>query len=250
MSLHPDVEGFPLSPQQRRIWGLQRRRGAPLAVQAVLAAGAERPEELRDGLEREVGRWEIFRTGFGIHPRFRLPVQTILTPAVGWRQRTVQAGELDQAAVRAAAEDRAAVPYYREDPAAGVATVAGSAAGPPPLLATLVTEEGGEARLILTLPALCADPRTLILLAAALNGRGADPESGPAALQYADLADWLNGMVSGEDGEAGRRYWRERGIGAGLGLRLPFGGPGDPAAGPLVCSVPVPLGRTDRKSVV
>ncbi len=61
-------------------------------------------------------------------------------------------------------------------------------------------------RLVLRLPALAADRPGLVLLGAALRREldGVPPVEAP---QYPDIAGWLSDLATGEQGEAGRRFW-------------------------------------------
>ena len=70
--------------------------------------------------------------------------------------------------------------------------------------------------LLISLPALCADATTLKILVqeisqsyvACINNEKLEDEP----LQYADLAEWQNELLEGEDTEAGRDYWRKQDI--------------------------------------
>ena len=60
-----EIEGFQLSPQQSRVWELQRNGdGAYLAHCAILAEGLLSTDSLKGALERVVKRHEILRTTF------------------------------------------------------------------------------------------------------------------------------------------------------------------------------------------
>ena len=60
------IEGFRLSPQQRRLWKLQQADGAgPFYTRCAVRIDGELDEErLRAALGRAVVRHEILRTGF------------------------------------------------------------------------------------------------------------------------------------------------------------------------------------------
>ena len=97
--------------------------------------------------------------------------------------------------------------------------------------------------LLLDLPALCADAVTLENLAAELLHTLTREESEPP-LQYADIAEWQNQILEGEETADGtalwRELWQERGIAARLAERLPFeDGPADAPFDPAVLAVPV-----------
>jgi amino acid adenylation domain-containing protein len=174
-------EGFPLSPQQRRLWALGAgTAGTPLAARVeVRIAGAARRDALLEAVRDVVARHEILRTAFPTAADMTEPLQVIAD--------TAPVVEL-------------------LDPAAA----AGSAA---PIRLVATSED--ELRLIVTLSSLCCDRRGLDNLVAAVRaayqvrlGGAADAEQSP--LQYADAAAWLNSALESEDTEAARRFWAGR----------------------------------------
>ena len=75
------VEGFRLSPQQRRLWKLQQDiAGGPAAFNSqlvLLVEGAVRPGELREAIERVCARHEALRMVFRRLPGVAMPVQVV-----------------------------------------------------------------------------------------------------------------------------------------------------------------------------
>jgi amino acid adenylation domain-containing protein len=201
----PIVEGFQLSPSQQHVWSLQQSCGGIYRAQcSLLIEGDLDAEALRAALGRIVARHEVLRTTFRHSPGIRVPVQVVNTElAPAWRSFDLCA-EGERACVERAraveAED-----WEREfDFERG-----------PLLLASLVRL--GERRhvLILTLSSLCADARTLELLALELSRDYASPGAEPsdAAFQYADFAAWQTELLEGDDAAAGRSYWEQRAAG-------------------------------------
>jgi amino acid adenylation domain-containing protein len=183
-------EGFPLSPQQRRLWAL----GAGAAGSAfdarveVRISGAVSRVALLAAVGDVVARHEILRTAFHTAADMTVPLQVIAgaPPAV----------EL-------------------LDPAAA----AGSTAT---VLIVAVSED--ELRLIVRLPSLCCDRRGLDNLVAEVRATyqarlGGAAETAPPPLQYADAAAWLNSALESDDAEAGRRFWAGR---RAASAHLPF----------------------------
>ena len=76
------VEGFALSPQQRRLWSLQDPSDSwPYTTRAtVRISGRLDRAALRSALERVVARHEILRTTFFATESMSVPVQVILAP--------------------------------------------------------------------------------------------------------------------------------------------------------------------------
>ncbi|HKX32479.1 MAG TPA: condensation domain-containing protein, partial [Blastocatellia bacterium] len=73
------VEGYQLSPQQRRIWMLQQVNGgrAYRAQCAILLNGPLDVATLKAAVSEVVNRHEILRTGFHLLPGMTVPLQVI-----------------------------------------------------------------------------------------------------------------------------------------------------------------------------
>ncbi len=205
--------GFPLSPQQRRVWALQSSSpGTPLGARcALLIEGELDIDRLRASLAAVAERYEILRTVFRCPAGMKLPLQAIGELSPAWT------GEVDLSGLDPAERERRIEELWRDTD-----SLFDLEQGPL-LHATLVGLEPGRRLLLLRLPALCADAASLGNLAGELVRVYAEEEE-PAdePLQYADLAAWQNELFEGEDGEAGRRFWRQwTGVPA-LALTLPW----------------------------
>jgi len=96
---------------------------------------------------------------------------------------------------------------------------------PETLHASLTVLSPLQHQLLLTVPALCADERSLqnltreigLAYEACLDGR--EPADEP--LHYLTASEWLNELLESEEAAAGKQYWRERNISAALELKLP-----------------------------
>jgi len=175
------LEGFRLSPQQRRLWRLQDD-GRVYPARAVLAIeGDLDPEGLRRALEAVVARHEILRTTYRRLPGMDLPVQRI-------GERPVFSLDVGTPATEP--------PFGPKDLENG-----------PVARFALVRTAPREHRLRISLPALAADEPALRGLAAeialALGGRG---EAGE--VQYADFAEWQNEILEEEGAAERREAWR------------------------------------------
>ena len=78
------VEGFRLSPQQKRLWLLQQTDGSlPYRARcAVTIHGALNAEILEQALRTVIARHEILRTSFQLLPGISIPVQVISDDSV------------------------------------------------------------------------------------------------------------------------------------------------------------------------
>src|SRR6266849_5179029 len=69
--------GYRLSPQQRRLWALQRRGTAYCAQAALLIEGKLESAVLHRALHSTVARHEILRTSFRLIRGMDVPVQVV-----------------------------------------------------------------------------------------------------------------------------------------------------------------------------
>ncbi len=199
------IQGFQLSPQQQQLWKLahQRRRFPYAALCAVLLEGSLDPQRLRAALLHLVERHEILRTTFRLLPGMPAPLQVLGDAAVGWEEQHDLSGLEPQA--QAAALDRLFAQSYQR-PAGGERE--------PALHASLIACARDRHVLLLRLPALCADRRTLSLLpahlAAAYAALASGQDEADEPIQYVMVSDWLNELLASPDAEPGRRYWRQK----------------------------------------
>ena len=208
------VEGYRLSPQQKRVWQLQREGLAARSHYSLTLAGPLRPEALRDALGRVVARHEILRTAFRNAPGVVLPLQVIEEVAApDWRVE-------DRSASASAADDTAVL--FDELSGAEATTAAGAQSAP---LSAMLVRLGAERHVLhLSLPAMCADARTFDNLTRELaEAYGAANDSaapGDEAVQYLQFSEWQNELFEDENASLGLAYWR--GQGAWSAPPLPF----------------------------
>src|ERR1044071_8780095 len=85
------VDGYRLSPQQRRVWSLQRDGPAFRAQCALLLKGKLDPQALTESVANIIGQNEILRTTFHFFAEWMVPVQVVNpvgNPA--WRRVSLQ----------------------------------------------------------------------------------------------------------------------------------------------------------------
>ena len=216
------VEGFRLSPTQRRLWSLHEGDGGePYAAWLALEIrGPLDVARLEEALGAVFRRHEILRTTFLCPESASVAVQVIREePSLAWEDADdAPSGILDTPPARRPMS-------FAEGPLVTVRR-------------TVLAEE--RQRLELFLPSLIADVETLARLAGEIaetyvnrseersgDGNGGGDGGEDEGLQYADIAEWLNGFVgqeTAEDGaegggaeggdganddtEEGRRHWR------------------------------------------
>ncbi len=205
------LQGYRLSPQQRRAWtawNVGGERGG--ARCALLLTGELSPAAVESALERLVERHELLRTEFHALPGMRFPVQNAVQATageggVGWTQERREGEEPE-----AVAEELLSGGLEGFEPAAG-----------PRLRARLVTTGPERQVLLLALPPLCADGRSLDRLAVELVELLADREVEAPPVRYVQFSEWQNSLLE-DDAEEGLEFWRRQAVEAATAVRFPF----------------------------
>jgi len=197
------VEGFRLSPQQKRIWLLQQASGAEAyrSVCVLYIEGNLDRAKLEAALLEVAARNEILRTVYPSLPGMNVPVQ-LIGDSYSIPIATVDISDLNAAQqeiqLTTLFEQARELPFdYAEGPL---------------LAATLIKLAPRNHALLLSLSALCADSATIETLKRQLltfyvskAGRMAGE---PA--QYADISEVFNQLMESADTEEGRAYWRQK----------------------------------------
>jgi len=201
------IQGFQLSPQQKRLFSLQGNSPAYHAHCAILIEGNLNIAVLKEGLQQVVDRHEILRTSFQRPRGIKIPIQVIedsVSVSLN-EQNNIREQDVDQLFQK--------VSQYALD-----------LEEPPLLKTTLVRLFPNQYVLLLSLPALCADTIALDHLVAEIarcytfcaEGETLDDEP----LQYADIAQWQNKLLEIEQAEAGEEYWQQQNFSRGKTLKL------------------------------
>ena len=187
------IAGFALSPPQRATW-LHLERGVDgLHCHAIAGVLAEAdPERIRQRLATCMAEQEILRTRFQCHSQLREPVhipEPFEPSMLKWR--TEDWRHLTDDIV---AENKHSIwqRALQSLPEIGID-------------ACVARLPNGCSYLALSVHALTADVRTLCRLFAVAEGTWAGSDD---AIQYADLAAWLDEVAIAEENEVGRRFWR------------------------------------------
>ncbi|HEX6865193.1 MAG TPA: condensation domain-containing protein, partial [Thermoanaerobaculia bacterium] len=227
------VQGFRLSPQQKRVWLLQRGGSAYRAQVALALPGALDRPGLERAFERVMARHQILQTVFRRRPGIRVPLQAVAGgDRPEWRELDLGGLPPDEQEARLAElfEEEGLRPFDFENG---------------PLVRALLVASGGEShRLVLTLPALVADSHSLANLAQEIRRACADP-AGSASLeepvQYLQFSEWQNDLLDEPEDPVGPDYWRRHGVSPAAPFEPPFvGSAGADAFLPRRVSVPLP----------
>lgn len=178
------IEGYRLSPQQKRLWLLgQSERSAACVVKIH---GELKPDLLRQAIRQVVERVEILRTTFKLLPGMTIPVQII--------------------------SDRSDFEFYNRDEGAPIVNAAERKIDyeRPPLCAILISESSTQHTLILSLPVVTIDVVSFQYLLSEIAAAYAGNLRTEETMQYADFAEWQNELLEGEAGSVARRFWKNQ----------------------------------------
>jgi amino acid adenylation domain-containing protein len=230
----PVLEGYRLSPQQRRLWQVQQGRGIFFSQIVIRIEGELRRELLARALEGLVARHEILRTVYPRKVGVPFPVQVILGVA------STVLEEVDLRALEAAQQRARIVDLLaRQRPREADLEAA------PVLFLTLVRLADERHDLLVSVPSLCADARTLRNLVQQLAtsyGRQASSEEGEDAselTQYLQFSEWQLELLDDERAAMGLAVWRLTSGAAPLPFeseRSPARWTREPAARPVTLS--------------
>jgi amino acid adenylation domain-containing protein len=223
------TSGYRMSPQQRQVWERQRTDGTgarEYCSQLILSLEGDADESsLRAALGVVFSRHESLRTGFVRQPGTRTPLQVIADQeTLQWRLEDLRA--VDEESRRRMVEEAS------EAERAGVSAM-GQAATQTAVPRAALLRTGERSRmLLLTLPSLCADERSLEVIAAEVRkayeqlAAGGEEFGLEEPLQYLQFSEWQNELQEDEEAEAGRAYWRAQELTALESPRLPSEAPG------------------------
>src|ERR1700753_3733367 len=195
MSATVPVEGFRLSPLQRRLW-LERGGGAVVRC-AVAVDGELEVRRLAAALRAVIARHEAVRTAFLRLPGMEIPLQAAVAPA-GPRLPVV-----DLRALGPAARD-----VRDMGDVGGVCDVDGEALRHGEVVRCTLWRSAAGSHLLLAVSALCADRQSLVQLIAELGAELSGEELDGEPTQYIDFAEWQNDLVDAPDSEEGREFWQ------------------------------------------
>jgi amino acid adenylation domain-containing protein/non-ribosomal peptide synthase protein (TIGR01720 family) len=220
------MKGYRISSQQKRLWLLQQESLAYCAQCVILIEGDLHARSLKTALEKVIARHEILRTTFYRPHGMTFPFQVIADEgAPSWRELDLRGLHPDQQEPRLEEllQEEWDRPFDFE--------------GGPLFRLSLLALSAYRHALLITLPSLCADTRTLENLTREIGHfYGACFHDQPPLeepLQYVDYAEWQRELSETQDADAanGREYWSRQNISSLPAVQLPFEGEPDSAAG-------------------
>jgi len=207
------IEGYRLSPQQRRLWLL--RQSDRCAQCAVRIDGELHVDVLEEAFRQVVSQHESLRTSFKLLGGMTIPVQVISDrPDVLFKRYDLQqlTAEQQHSRVKSIFDDTA-----RRNRAYDQL---------PLLHCDLIQLSPNKHDLIISLPVACADAPSLHCLVhqiadaypAVSQGEKPSPID---TMQYADFSEWQNELLEAQGGLAGQ-YWRQQSLTEFDAQKLPF----------------------------
>lgn len=200
------IEGFRLSPQQKRTWLLQQEdaTGSYCIQGAVLITGQLKVEALQEALQTIVDRYEIFRTTFQCLPGMTLPLQVIRD---GYHVDIHQHALIDLSPQAQEAKFEEFFEQLKQQSFTSEST--------PPFLIQLLKLEPQKHVLLIRLSPLLADGITLRQLVSEINAlyssaRLHERTDETDVMQYADIAEWQNELLEQEAYSLGQDYWQKQ----------------------------------------
>jgi len=209
------INGFRLSPQQKYLWLLQQDSPAYRIQSAISIEGSLQTDNLKKALEKVSDRHEIIRTSFQGKAGLKIPIQVISEhSSVSWNW--VNLSEVNPQEQEAKIEE-----IFQQEKSAFFKFDRN-----PVWHLSLITLSSERHILLVSLPALCADSRTLKNLvqeisqcyAACLHGEEITDE----VVQYIQFSEWQNELLEDEEAAEGKEYWTRQDLSALASLRLPF----------------------------
>lgn len=206
------IEGFELSPQQKRLWLLQQNSTTYRVQLAISMTGNLDVAILKSALDKLINKHEILRTRFHRIPNFKFPIQCICSsPHIYWQEidLTSLAWEQQQDRITEVFESEKYSCFNLQSE-----TV---------MRCHLLSCSPQQHTLILTVPALCADSKTLNNLVQEISNfysQTAHHDVNESPIQYAQFSAWQNEIIA--ETHIGREYWQEHEIDKFLSFKLPL----------------------------
>ena len=193
------INGFRLSPQQKYLWLLQQDSPAYRAQCAILIEGNLQANALKEALQKVSDRHEILRTSFQRRSGIKFPIQVI-------GDRSLISWQIVNLECLTPPEQAAKIPEIFQNEKRSVFNFEQN----PIWRLSLISLSANRYFLLVSLPSLCADSRTIKNLireisqcyAACLQGE----ELADEVVQYLQYSEWQNELIEDEEAAEGKKY--------------------------------------------
>ncbi len=210
------IEGFQISPQQKRLWLLQQEANhQPYRVEcAVLVEGNIEHSILEKAIHNVWAKYEILRTSFPTLAEMAVPLQVIGEEAsikfnyYDWHNLNT---EIQQINIEALFQDYNKLHFDLKEGFTSQIDV--------------IKKSENQYLLLIAISTICADRISLHHLlrdiSVAYDTYLQEHKLEDTPLQYADIAAWQNELLIGEEAEIAKEYWLNQKVSNSLIDKLP-----------------------------
>ncbi|MBD2245040.1 non-ribosomal peptide synthetase [Nostoc sp. FACHB-888] len=210
------IEGFQISPQQKRLWLLQLEANhQPYRVQcAVLVEGKIEHSILEKAIHNVWAKYEILRTSFPTLAGMAVPLQVIGQEAsikfnyYDWQNLDTETQQIN---IEALFQDYNQLYFDLKEGFISQIDV--------------IKKSENQYLLLVAISTICADRISLHHLlhdiSVTYDAYLQEHELEDIPLQYADIAAWQNELLIGEEAEIAKEYWLNREVSNSLINKLP-----------------------------
>ncbi|MBD1924294.1 amino acid adenylation domain-containing protein [Microcoleus sp. FACHB-831] len=219
------INGFRLSPQQKRVWSLQEDSLAYCVQAAILLEGNLKKDILKSALEQVVSRQEILRTHFLKPTGVKTPVQVINEKSsLFWQEIDLSDAVFGgrQSHRDSQAQFNQVESLFRE-----ARLISSNFEEGLVLHSSLINLSANKHILLVNLPALCGDSYTIKILVQEISQcynacvQGIELSS-EEIVQYLQFSEWQNELLEDADAELGKKYWKKYNLSTLPKVTLPF----------------------------
>ncbi|WP_414620773.1 amino acid adenylation domain-containing protein [Calothrix sp. CCY 0018] len=210
------ISGFQLAPQQKRLWHLHKKNGSAFCSQSsILIEGNLQPEILRIATEQVVNHHDILKTNFYRPPGVKTPVMVVEDRnSFNWEYLDLSAFSEKNISNKVQELFWQARQEYQNLSQESL------------LYLYLIKLSESQHILIISLPTLCADTRTIKNLVNQISQAYAQCSKGKAFskeyVQYVQFSEWQNQLLDDEDASSAEEYWQQQKISSLSTLKLPL----------------------------
>ncbi len=208
------ISGFRLAPQQKRLWNLQQNSSAFYSQASILIEGNLQLEILQKAIEQIVNHHDILRTSFYCLPGVKTPVMVVADQNLfTWNYLDLSNCSQENISTKIQELFWAARQEHQ------------NISQPSPLYLNLIKLSENQHVLIISLPAICADTKTIKNLVKQISQAYEQYCQGKVLnekyVQYVQFSEWQNQLITDEDAAEAQEYWAQQKISALPSLKLP-----------------------------
>ncbi|MEH1900558.1 MAG: amino acid adenylation domain-containing protein [Nostoc sp.] len=209
------INGFRLSPHQKRLWLLQQDSSAYLTQSTVLIQGNLQLEILKAALQQVVNRHEILRTNLCRLPSIKTPVMVVADrSSLFWQDIDLSdCSEPQQLSKIEELFQQVRHQGFNFEPASL-------------LRLSLLKLSPNTHILLVSLPALCADVQTIKNLVNEISNSYSSCLEGKKlydeVVQFIQFSEWQHQLLRDEDATTANEYWSQQKLSSLATLKLPF----------------------------